>query len=60
MIFDGSPEELKQGGSLEEPFYQMTNYGRPARAADAGGKPEANGDPGEKQDSERSEAGGEE
>jgi ABC-2 type transport system ATP-binding protein len=29
LIFDGGPEELKEGGSLEEPFYQMTNYGRP-------------------------------
>ena len=24
LIFDGSPEELKKDGSLEEPFYQMT------------------------------------
>ena len=30
MVFDGLPEELKQGGSLEEPFYRMTNYGKPA------------------------------
>jgi ABC-2 type transport system ATP-binding protein len=29
MIFDGSPAELKQEGSLEEPFYRLTNYGRP-------------------------------
>ena len=29
LIFDGSPAELKEGGSLEKPFYEMTNYGRP-------------------------------
>lgn len=29
LIFDGTPEELKNGGSLAEPFYRMTNYGRP-------------------------------
>ena len=29
MIFDGSPAELKQEGSLEEPFYRLTNYGKP-------------------------------
>jgi ABC-2 type transport system ATP-binding protein len=24
LIYDGSPEELKEGGSLEEPFYRLT------------------------------------
>ncbi len=29
LIFDGTPEELRENDSLEEPFYRMTNYGRP-------------------------------
>jgi ABC-2 type transport system ATP-binding protein len=29
LIFDGKPEELMDGGSLSEPFYRLTNYGRP-------------------------------
>ncbi len=33
LIFDGTPEELKESDSLEEPFYRMTNYGQPARQA---------------------------
>lgn len=28
LIFDGTPEELKDNGDLEEPFYKLTNYGR--------------------------------
>lgn len=28
LIFDGAPEELKADGSLEEPFYRLTNFGR--------------------------------
>jgi len=28
LIFDGTPEELRENDSLEEPFYRMTNYGR--------------------------------
>jgi len=60
MIFDGSPEELKQGGSLEEPFYQLTNYGRPVSSADMAGSPEVDLGAGEQQNSGRSEAGGEE
>lgn len=28
LTFDGSPEELRENDSLEEPFYRMTNYGR--------------------------------
>lgn len=29
LIFDGAPDELKTDGSLEEPFYRLTNFGRP-------------------------------
>jgi len=29
LIFDGTPDELREKGSLEEPFYRLTNYGRP-------------------------------
>ena len=29
LIFDGPPDELKQDGNLEEPFYRLTNYGKP-------------------------------
>jgi ABC-2 type transport system ATP-binding protein len=29
LIFDGTPEDLKENDSLEEPFYRMTNYGQP-------------------------------
>ncbi len=25
LVFDGTPDGLKQGGSLEEPFYRMTH-----------------------------------
>lgn len=28
LIFDGTPQELKEDGSLEAPFYRLTNYGR--------------------------------
>ena len=27
LIFDGTPRDLKSGGSLEEPFHRMTSYG---------------------------------
>lgn len=30
LIFDGTPRELQEGGSLEEPFYRLTGYGRSA------------------------------
>ncbi len=26
LVFDGVPEELKENGSLEQPFYRLTNY----------------------------------
>jgi ABC-2 type transport system ATP-binding protein len=29
LILDGTPDELKQGSSLEESFYNLTNYGHP-------------------------------
>ncbi len=35
LVYDGKPEELKKDGSLEEPFYRMTNYGKPAAVRDA-------------------------
>ncbi len=30
LIFEGSPKDLKEDGSLENPFYRLTNRGRPA------------------------------
>ncbi len=29
LVFDGTPGELKQSGSLEEAFYRLTDYGAP-------------------------------
>ena len=29
LIYDGTPEALREDGSLEEPFYRLTDYGRP-------------------------------
>ena len=29
LVFDGTPDELKEDGSLEKPFYRLTNEGRP-------------------------------
>lgn len=29
MVFDGTPDELQEKGSLEKPFYRLTNHGRP-------------------------------
>ena len=29
LVFDGTPAELKENGSIEEPFYRLTNYGNP-------------------------------
>ncbi len=39
LVFDGAPDELKQNGSLEEPFYRLTNFGRPPQTD---GKKEVN------------------
>lgn len=39
LVFDGTPGELKNGGTLEEPFYRLTNFGHPVSmesALDAG------------------------
>jgi len=33
LIFDGTPEDLMENGSLEEPFYRLTGYGRPSVSA---------------------------
>lgn len=33
LIFDGTPDELKENDSLEEPFYRLTNHGRSAEIA---------------------------
>ncbi|MCZ6695893.1 MAG: ABC transporter ATP-binding protein, partial [Acidobacteria bacterium] len=32
LIFDGTPNDLRRDGSLEETFYRMTDRGRPASA----------------------------
>ncbi|HHL71700.1 MAG TPA: ABC transporter ATP-binding protein [Bacteroidetes bacterium] len=28
LVYDGKPDELKENGSLEEPFYRLTDYGK--------------------------------
>jgi len=28
LVYDGKPDELRKGGSLEEPFYRLTGYGK--------------------------------
>lgn len=33
LVFDGKPSELKENGSLEQPFYRLTNSGRPILSA---------------------------
>jgi len=30
LVFDGAPNQLMEQGSLEEPFYRLTNFGRKA------------------------------
>ncbi|MFQ5632092.1 MAG: ABC transporter ATP-binding protein [bacterium] len=30
LVYEGTPDELKEKGSLEEPFYKLTNYGKPS------------------------------
>ncbi len=34
LVYDGKPADLQEKGSLEEPFYRLTNYGRPAAPAE--------------------------
>jgi ABC-2 type transport system ATP-binding protein len=36
MLFDGTPAELKDGGSLEEPFYRLTTGAEAAKGGEAG------------------------
>lgn len=36
LVFDGSPEELEEGGSLERPFYRLTGRDRAPSAAARG------------------------
>ncbi len=37
LVFDGTPDELRKNGSMEEEFYRLTNYGRPVTASENGG-----------------------
>ena len=37
LVFDGSPDELKRNGSIEESFYTLTDYGMPDKPAQPGG-----------------------
>jgi ABC-2 type transport system ATP-binding protein len=34
LVYDGTADGLQKDGSIEEPFYRMTNYGRPGAATD--------------------------
>ncbi|RME01406.1 MAG: ABC transporter ATP-binding protein [Calditrichaeota bacterium] len=34
LVFDGSPQSLREKGSLEEEFYRLTNYGHPVQAGE--------------------------
>lgn len=50
LVFDGSPQDLKEDGSLEIPFYRMTNFGRGSNAVstsrqsrDGAGRPAGEG-----------------
>jgi ABC-2 type transport system ATP-binding protein len=36
LVFDGTPQELRRDGSVEESFYKLTDYGRPPKAAEGG------------------------
>lgn len=37
MVFDGSPANLKRDGSIEDSFYNLTDFGKPSKPADNGG-----------------------
>lgn len=37
LVFDGSPADLKRDTTIEESFYSMTDYGRPAASGIEGG-----------------------
>ena len=64
LIYDGTPDDLKEGGSLEEPFYRLTDRGRPPAsppvAPEAGstppGGPPGPGEPRTASDDERARA----
>ena len=32
LVFDGEPTALQEDGSLEKPFYRLTNFGKPGNA----------------------------
>jgi ABC-2 type transport system ATP-binding protein len=34
LVFDGTPDELKEGGSLEKPFYRLTSGGQSGAGGD--------------------------
>lgn len=36
LVFDGTPDALQEGGSLEQPFYRLTNYGKTTSASVTG------------------------
>ena len=33
IVYDGTPDDLKEKGDLEQPFYRLTNYGRPVETS---------------------------
>jgi len=37
LVFEGTTDKLKEKGSLEEPFYRLTNHGRPVEALEKEG-----------------------
>jgi ABC-2 type transport system ATP-binding protein len=37
LVYDGTPDQLKENGSLEEPFYRLTDHGRSPAAGSRGG-----------------------
>ena len=37
LVFDGTPHDLKRGGTIEQSFYNLTDYGRPPASSTEGG-----------------------
>jgi hypothetical protein len=37
LVFDGKPSDLQTKGSLEQTFYELTDYGRVSAASHTGG-----------------------
>jgi len=37
MVYEGTTDKLKEKGSLEEPFYRLTNHGRPVETTEKEG-----------------------